>query len=291
MPLTTFTGVSAAEEVVPTETLTKVIDEFEYGPRVGMIVGGVVGGRGNVPQRFGRWNSMSLPAGSDGIAETVDAPDANVDMTESSCTPAMIRFRMPISDELEAAAETGIPAGVLAAGLELLMDEWETDVLAVSTGATNTTSATTADFELPEFRAMRQAYRALEIEKYGMPALVLHDDALNPLENSIDTSGSPYTLKIGDTLRRELGPAYQGRLAGFEVFRAPNVAVEGAGRSNFATPMGLSGGLISVLNEAPSVRMTRGDVAENRASTFWHFRLWKGQAIRNPRRFLEVLSS
>lgn len=291
MPLTTYTGTTEMTEVIPTELISGAIDEFEFDPRVCLLVAGVFGGKGNVPKRFARWNQLTIPAGGLGIAETVDAPDANVDITEDSITPARIRFRLPISDEVKAEALGGIPAGALAAGLEALWDQLEDDIANVSTGATNTSGAYTTSFDLDAFRTARQDYRADNLWKFGAAALVLHDDALNPLETAIDQSAGPYQFKGNDTLERELGPEYQGRLRGFEVFRCPSVVAAGGGRSNFATPMGQQGGLAVVMNKMPSVKYTRGDTAENRGSDFYHFELWKGQGIRNARRFLEVRSS
>ncbi len=292
MPLTTYTGTGEAEEIIPTEILSTTIDAYEFSPRVGLIVGGVVPGKGNIPKRFARWNQLTIPGAAIGIGETVDAPDANVDMTESTVTPARIRFRLPVSTELLAeAAVPGIPAGALQQGLEALMSQLETDILGASNSATTTVNAVTDAFEIPEFQATRQTYRGMELGAFGVPALVLHDDALDDLEAAIDGSTSIYLMKESDTLKRELGDAYQGRLRGFEVFRAPSVSAEGAGWSNFATPMGLGGGLVTVMNAMPNVVMSDGDEAHNRAVKFFHFELWKGQGLRNPRRFLEVLSS
>lgn len=291
MPLTTFTGTSEMTEVIETELLDGAIADFEYEPLSALVVAGKVAGKGNIPKRFARWNTLSIPGAALGIAETVDAPYANVDITESSITPAMIRFLMAISDEVKVSALGGIPAGALAQGLEALNQQMNDDLCNVSTGATSTTGAYTTSFDLSAFRTMRQAYRAMELQKFGVAALVLHDDALDPLETAIDQSASMWALKQSDSLSRELGADYQGRLRGFEVFRDPSVVAASGGRSNFATPMGLGGGLTLVINEMPSVRYTRGDTAENRASDFYHFRCWKGQGISNPRRFLEVRSA
>lgn len=290
MPLTTFVGTPEMTEVIKSELLPDFIDEYEYLARIWMAVAGVSGGKGNIPKRFGRWNQLTIPAGAIGIGETVSAPDATIDMTESTITPAMTRFRLPISDQVFVEAETGIPVGALQGGLEAMADLIDTNVLAVSTAATMSTGAVIDAFQLPELETTMQTYRALELPAPAGVALVLHDDALNPLETDIRVSQSPYTLTESDTLSMELGPAYQGRIRGFDVFRSARVAATGAGRSNFATPIGASGGLGVVVNELPRVVRTRGDDAENRASTFWHFRMWLGQGIRNPRRFLEVLS-
>lgn len=289
MPLTTYTGTTEMTEVVPTEELSSFIAAYEWEPRSADSIVAVRGGRGNVPIRFARWNQMTgVPAGT--VAETVDGVDANIDITESSITPGMVRFRFPISDEVIAAAEGGVPAGALAETMDAMADRIETDILANSTSATSTSGSATVAFQLSQFRTALQTYRALRCPG-DMHALVLHDDALGSLETAIDNSSSPHALKREDTLARELGQAYQGRLRGFQVFLSGRVADESSGHSNFATPMGANSGLGIVVNKLPHVVATRGDEAENRKVTFYHFAAWYGTGLINPRRFLEVLSA
>lgn len=289
MPLTTYTGTSAMTEVIETELIPDFIQSYEYEPRVADAIAWIRGGKGNIPVRYPRWNVTSgVPAGT--VAETVDAEDVNVDLAESSITPGLVRFRVPISDEAVAMAKAGIPAGALRQFMEALMDRMDSDTLSSSTSATTSVNTVADEFELAEFHATRQAYRALRLPG-SMHALALHDDALDALEIDIGVQSSMWALRPDDQLQRALGSAFQGRMGGFNVFVSGNIADESTGHSNFATPMGMESGLGLVLNELPSVVSTRSDVAENRASTFYHFRAWYGFGLTNPRRFLEVLSA
>lgn len=289
MPLTTYQGTTEMTTVIPTELLATFIDEYEYPQHVWQMVSHLSAGLGNVPKNFSRWDALTVPAGGIGIAETVDAPDGNVALSESTITPSMTRWRMPISDEAITEASLGVPAGALSAGLDAMSELKEIDVLGVSTSATLSVLSNLTTFDTAAFRTMLQTYRALNLPAPRGNALVLHDDTLAALEGDIDASSSNYLLKSSDTLSRALGPAFMGEYRGFMVFRSPHVAVDGAGHSNFAQPIG--DGIGVVVNELPSVVRTRGDEAENRASTFYHFRLWMGQGVKNPRRLLEVLSA
>lgn len=292
MPLTTYVGTSEFTEVIKTELIPQTIDAFEYDPTVALTVAASQPGKGNIAVRFPRLNEFSVPAGT--VAETVDHPDANVDITESSITPGMVRFRVPISDEAVVMAEAGIPTDVLREVLTAMLVRLDSDLLSASTAATLSTGAVGVAFGLGEFHAARQYYRAQKIEQFGgRHALVLHTDAIDALENSIRASSSPWALKEGDVaLKTALGMQYQGAMNGIDIFQSALVADEGAGHSNFMTPMGgRVSGLGLVLNEMPSIKMERGNEGESRASSFYHCRMWYGTGIRNPRRFVEVLSA
>jgi hypothetical protein len=275
-------------EVIETELIPDYIAAFEYEPPVATSVAWIKGGKGNIPVRYPRWNELTIAGGT--VAETVDAPDVTVDLAESSITPAMVRFRMPISDEVAVEAMSGIPQGALNQGLTAMIQRMDSDGLSSSTSATNTVGAVGTAFGLAEFHTARQNYRARRLPG-SLHALVLHDDALDALENSIRNNSSPWAIKPNEQLAAAVGSQFQGQMAGFQIFLAGQVADESTGHSNFATPMGGESGLGIVLNELPSVRVTRGDTAENRASTFYHFRMWYGFGLTNPRRFLEVLSA
>src|SRR6187551_30684 len=96
--LTTYTGLADMAEVIPTELLGQFIAAYAYEPRVADSIAWVRPGKGNIPVRYPRWSAAAtVPSGT--VAETVDSADVEVDLTESSITPGMVRFRMPISDE------------------------------------------------------------------------------------------------------------------------------------------------------------------------------------------------
>lgn len=292
MPLSTYVGTSEFTEVIQTELIPQTIAAYEYEPTVALTIAWAKPGKGNVPNRFPRINALSVPAGT--VAETVDHTDVNVDLAESSVTPGMVRFRIPISDEASVMAESGIPTDVLRSALDAMLVRLDTDLLAASTSATLSTGAITNAFTLDQFHSARQYYRAQRIEQFGgRHAMVLHYDAMDALEDSIRNSSSPWVIKSGDgRLAEGLGSQYQGNMNGLEIFCSGNVAAETTGNSNFITPMGAGlSGLGVVMNEMPSIKLERGNEGELRASSFYHCRMWYGTGIVNPRRFVEVLSA
>lgn len=292
MPLTTYVGTTEFTEVIQTELIPQAIAAYEYEPTVGLVVAWSKPGKGNIPNRFPRMNALTVPAGT--VAETVDHTDVNVDITESSVTPGMVRFRIPISDEAVAEAEAGIPTDVLRGALDAMMVRLDTDLCSSSTAATLSVGSTAVSFGLDQFHAARQYYRAQRIEQFGgSHALVLDYTPMDALENSIRNSSSPWALKRDDQrLVEGLGSQYQGTMNGINVFCTGSVAAQAPGFSNFMTPMGAGlSGLAIVLNELPSIKMERGNEGELRASSFYHCRMWYGTGICNPRRFVEVLSA
>ena len=288
--LSTYTGVADATEVIPTELLDEFIQAYEYEPRVADAIAWSRPGRGNVPVRYPRWDQATVPAGT--VAETDTAPDVEVAMSESSITPAVVRFRMPISDEASVEALRGIPAGALANQMEALMDRVDSDALSASTSATQTVGLVTDTFDLEHFSAVVTDVRSRRWRAPSGVALARHDEPLDALETSIRQSSSPWAIKEDQRLSEALGQGFQGTMRGLRIFLSGNVAVEGAGWSNFATPIGAGqSGLGVVMNQRPAVVSTRGDEAENRWATFYHFSAWYGFGLTNPSRFLEVLSA
>jgi hypothetical protein len=291
MPLTTYVGLSEFTEVVPTELIPGVIAGYAYTPTVVDAIADIKAGRGNVPVRFPRFNALSVPSGT--VAETVDHTDVNVDLAESSITPAMVRFRVPISDEVAAAALAGIPLGVLKSAIDAMNVRRDSDGLAASTAASEQTGAVGTAMTLEAFHSARAAYRALYVEQFGgRHAFVMAPTAITSLEASIRNQSGPWAMQRDSALAASIGSQYQGSMNGLEIFHSGNVAAESTGWSNFITPMGSGlSGLGQVVNEMPNVKVERGNEGELRATTFYHFRMWYGSGITNPTRFLEVLSA
>lgn len=290
MPLTTYTGTADVTEVIPTELLDNFIRSYDYEPRVADAVAWTRPGRGNVAVRYPRWDQATVPAGT--VAETVDGTDVEVALSESTITPGVVRFRMPISDEATVEALRGVPAGALMNQMEALLDRVDSDALSSSTSATQTVGTNTTAFDLDAFSAVVTDLRARRWRTPMGTALVLHDDALDALEQSIRQSGSPWAIKDAERLQESLGSGYQGRMRGLDIFLSGNVAADGGGHSNFATPIGAGiSGLGLVMNKRPSVVATRGDDAENRMSTYYHFCAWYGFGITDPAHLVECLSA
>lgn len=291
MPISTFTGLSAAQHIVPTEEIDGFIAGYEYPIPVSMALAWVVPGTGSTPHRFPRWGEITVPGGT--VAETVAFADANISTAEGTGTPGMVGFRMPISDEVVAAATGGVPAAVLIEGIRALTNRMDSDLCGISTSATNATGAITDTFTLAKFRSALAAYKALRIpdSPFGHAMVLDHGPAAALLE-SLHSSAATLLVSQGDSMG--LGPVAGriGRLYGVEVFETGNVAAESTGKSNFMTPIGAThSGLGLVLSKMPHIEVSRGDDATARKVTYYVFAAWYAAALANTRRFLEVLSA
>jgi len=284
--------VSDVTHVVPAEEIDSYIQGPNFAVRVAEMVAWAQPTRGSIAKKFPRWSAApSVPAGTK--TETDTATDIQVATAEGSVTPAIVPFRVPISDEAAAGfmAGRGLPAEIIDIAIEALLERMDTDALAVSTGATSTTGAATDTFGASKFRSALATYRGLKIR--GGPlghALVLQDDGIRDLHESIGSSSSPFVKTAMDSIR--FGPAsgWIGGYSGVQLFSSPNVAAEAPGWSGFFTPIGFrQAGIAIGVTESPNVRITRGDDAENRAVTYANFRAWYGVGLINPDRVLEVL--
>lgn len=284
--LGTFTSAADVEEVVPTELIPNFIANFEYGARIGMGIVWSKPGQGSIVNRFPRFNAVTVPAGTKTESDTFS--DTEIDTTESSITPGLVGFRFPISDEM--AVHSGIHPMALTEAMNALLDRIDTDVLAATTSLTSTAGAVTDEYTLTRFKSDLSAYRALNIPGAGPVALVLHENGASDLVNSLTSTAAVFAKDSGDTLAVGTSQGFIGSLHGVSVYSSPNVATESTGHSGVMTPIGdMRCGLAIVLQEMPRVVSTRGDEAENRAVTFWHFRAWYGAGVANPRRALEIL--
>lgn len=284
--------VADVTHVVPAEEIDDYIQGPNFAVRVAEMIAWAQPTRGSVAKRFPRWSAApSVPASTK--TETDAATDIQVATAEGSVTPAIVPFRVPISDEAAAGfqAGRGLPAEIIDIAIEALLERMDTDALAVSTGATNTTGAATDNFGMAKFRAALATYRGLKIRGGPMGhGLVVQDDGARDLHDSMASSSSPFVKTQADSIRFGPSSGWLGTLSGVQVFSSPNVAAEAPGWSGFFTPIGFrQAGIAIGVTEAPNVRITRGDDAETRAVTYAVFRAWYGTGLINPDRVLEVL--
>lgn len=289
--LSPVTTVSDVAHIVDAEQIDEFVDNYSYHPPVGVAVAATRPGKGNVPIKFTRLGAITVPSGTH--TETEVATDVEIASAEESITPGLVIFRFPIPDELMAgAAGRGVPGEALAECLDAAANRLDVDTLASSTSATQTYGAITDAFTLAHLRAAKAYAKGLRVKPgpSGM-ALVLHTDAVAQLEESMHTSGATVPWGQGGMDQFGLIGGYQGILHGLQVFESGNVAAETTGWSNFITPIGRGGGLGLVMNELPNIRMSRGDDAELRATTFFNVRMWYGAGMANRLKLVEVLSS
>lgn len=289
MAFTTYPSSTDLTELIPAELIDNYVAKFEYPAPVGMSIAWVRGGMGNVPIRFPRWNQMTLSALTQ--SEETDAfQEEELDTTENSITPALHGFTVKIPDQVVAGAQVGVPVGLIDEGMSSLIDYFHTLVLASFTGGTTVAGAVTDDYTLSRFRSDIATYKALEVPPQGESegvALILSHAGASDLLESLHTTGATLLGEGSLTLRPQSGEL--GSMHGVRIIESVRVPDSSTGAAGALTPVGFQKcGFGIVLNEAPSMRVTRGDTAESTASTWYHYRLWFGTGIVNPRRFIEV---
>ena len=290
--LSTYLGTSEATELIPTELIPSFVQGYEFADRVGMAIAWGRPGQGNVPVRFPRMNLLGatsgagVPAGTKSESDTFT--DVLIDFAESTITPGMVGFRLPISDEAVAGVGgiAAVPAGSLAQCLEALADRIDSDTLSSSTSATNSVGTVSRDYTVAEFRSDLATYKTLNIP--GAPALVLHHNGMADLLGSIHASTAGL-VRGSSSVELGADDGFQGVLHGVSLYESGNVPSESTGHSGLMTPQGTESGYGIVMNEMPNIRPTRGDEAEQRAVTFYVCRAWYGTGLTNPRRCQEVL--
>lgn len=292
MPLSTYLGTTEATEYVPTERIGPIIAGFQYTATVGMGVAWPERAMGSVPHRFVRWNELTIASGT--VAETVDAPDTNVDTTESSIAAASVRFRLPISDDLvmEQAQQGRIPMSALAEAMRALQNRIDSDILSASTSATQTNGSVTRTYTLTEFKDDIRAYDALDVPP-GMSGTVavISKAAGHQLTDSLTSAAATLIKSEGDTLQVSQRGGFMGTLHGISVYKSGNVPNESTGASGLMTEAGQNAsGYGFTIARLPSVVPTRGDDAERRKVTYFVFDAFYGTGLTSPTRSLELLT-
>lgn len=290
MPITTYTGTTEAAEVVLVENVDAYLFGYHYPAPSGVAIVATKPGKGTVPVRFPRLGAIAVPAGT--LAETVDAVDVNVDLSENTITPARVAFTMPISDDLVMnQIGNGIPVVVLNDAIRAVYSRIHSDLLAASASSTSATGALADVFTLERYRSAKAAWRATEVQDDGAGvAMMLHGDTFQALEESAASSGSPFALRPQDSPLFAHTHGYQGTIGGFELFSSSQVAADSTGHSNWITPIGDMSGLGMVMSVLPKIVTHRGNDGERRATTYAHITTYFGVGIVNQTRFLEVLA-
>lgn len=290
--MATETTATSATELVPTEKIGLYIQSVNLPERIGLTIAWAEPGQGSIAVRFPRLDGITVPAGTK--TEAADFSRVEQLFSESTITPGLVGFEQVITDEAMVMTVKGpaIRAVVIDNALRHLWDRVDTDVLASSTSSTNTTGATTDVFGRDKFQAAIAAYNALDIPGLGMGvALVLDQGPMADLTADMVLS----TATTADRFAGLLGPSsgYRGNVFGVEVFCSSRVATEGAGMSNFMTPIGYqASGLGIVVQEWPRLDGPARGVLGNRAAMEFHvLRAWYGCGLTNPNRILEVLSA
>lgn len=285
------TTTTSAEELVPVEDIDTYIANFNYVVPSGLAVAWARPSIGSIPVRFPRWNEISVPSGTKNEAE--DFTRVEVTTTEASATPGLVGFEVVLTDELLAGAQGGVPESLLQQGVRAILGRMNSDVLGVSTGATNATGSTSDALGREKFSAAAAAYRALEIDPgaTGLHAAILAHGPMGELDkDEVLTSAAIAGKSMMDVMSATSG--YKGRYGGFELFEDGAVANEAPGKSNIMTPIGAQvSGLGLAMTEMPRVARARAELGNRAAADFYVLRAWYGASLAYPQNLLEVLSA
>lgn len=293
--LTTDVGTTELTEWIPTEILPSIAQSFEYAARTAEAIAWTKPGAGSIAHRFIRWNQLNagagVPAGTKTESDTFT--DVLLDLAESSITPGIVGFRLPVPDESMRQTVIGpmIQTSLAVEALNAINDRRDSDVLSSITSATNTAGAATDNFTIQKAVAALAAWRALNVPDIdGGVAFLLHHDGFRDLEADTSATSAPFvpTQTPGDMFGVRAG--VKGMWMGALMIDSGNAPANASNWSGCITAIGneRSGlGLVDV--ESPNIRTSRGDDAENRAVTYLIVRSWYGAGLTNPNRILEVL--
>lgn len=296
--LTTYAGTTEVTELIPTEVIPSFVQGYEFRDRVGMQIAWGRPGQGTVAVRFPRFNLMGatsgagVPAGTK--AESDVFTDVLIDTTESSITPGMVGFRLPISDEavMNSSSPAGgaVPAQSLAECLEALAERIDTDILSSSTSATNQAGAVTDTYDLARFRSDLADWKALDVPAGARVCLTLGHTAAEELLAAMHASSATMVTSRGDSAQLSASDGFIGTFHGVDLYETGGLPTESTGLSGLMTQAGAQRSAYGiVMNEMPNIRPTRGDDAELRAVTYYVVRAHYGTGLTNPRRCLEIL--
>ena len=181
-------------------------------------------------------SGSGVPAGTKSESDTFT--DVDLHTAESSVTPGLVGFRMPVSDEAAVQSLAGVQAGALVEAIRALEDRIDTDILAGSASATSIVGAAADDLTLTKFRAACATYKATD-PMGADHACVLSHTCAGDLLDSLHATGASFARSAGDSFDMKPVAGYLGKLHGFDCFESGNVADNGSGAdSNFMTPIG-----------------------------------------------------
>lgn len=280
---------ASVTELIPTEEIGSWLDGYGYTARCGLIIAATIPGIGSIPMRSPRWDQLTPPAGAK--AEGDDFTQVEMTTSEESATPALVGFETALTDEV-VAGRRGIREAHLIEAVNSLSNRIDSDILAVSTSATNIAGTTATVCGRQAFSAYAAAYRALDIPGGEMMdhAFCGSHDAFRDLDDDEVVTAAVKAANDG-FLALASAAGYKGSYGGFQLFESGNVAAESPGWSNFMTPIGAGrSGLMCVMTQGPTVEQNRGRDGARAASTYYVFRAWYGAGLRNGTRILECRS-
>lgn len=275
-----FVGSDEVAGAIPTEGIKPYIEGFNLPPNIGLMIISAMGGQGAVPQRINRWNDVTLPDPVRAGGETDEFLDVEVTSTFSEVTPTLkgVKTRIPDEPRASVAVPGMIPTGALNELIRHAARYRDQDILDTSLGATNIVGTTATEFTGAQFRTCMNEFLTLD-NQAGVPVFVGSRSAFADLRNDFAEVMAQAARNVDQRIFDGTNNAYRGNIYGYDLWESGNVAVEGAGYSNFMTHVGGNVGIGGVIQEDIRVEVSRGDESTGRALTMYVIRWWDGYAL------------
>lgn len=250
----------------------------------------------NVSTPFLRWEDTDLSSLSKSEGDNAD--EIQMQTNEATATPAIVSFEVALTDEAKRGAveDLDIMERLVEEAIMALRNLRDSDILAVSTGATQFTGATTDPLTEDAYYSAIGTYRGLDpvIGPEGA-VVILGNQAASDLRRStqLSSAGSRVMDPFG---KGPIGSPVLGELGGALVLESSNVAVEGSGLSNIITSVGQGSGLGLAWapgeeGEEIQIEVNRGEEGARRGVTFMVFRMDYAAVLTDARGLVELLSA
>jgi hypothetical protein len=272
-----FVGTADMTAAIPSELIAPFIEQFNLPFNVGLLIVSALPGMGTVPSRVVRWNDLTLPTVVRAGGESDTFNPIDIDTTSSEVTPVLKGFVTKVTDEVVPSVlpPGAVPAGALAQLIRKAMQFIDVDILDTSLSATNISGTDVTIFNQQAFRDCMHTMIALENEQ-GRRVFVGGHSAFQDLRDDFTESMAQQSQFIQQSIFEGTNNAFAGNLYGIDLWESGNVAVEGAGFSNFLVTIGGNVVIGYVRNEQVRVEATRGDSSAERALTQYVIRWWDG---------------
>jgi len=292
---TNRTGVTAQNDLVPTEQIPQLVREFPYEPTIMMELAHVEPApKGSVAVRFPRYDQFSVPASA--VAESDENTIVALTTSTGTATPAIKRFSLLVNDELKAVRD--IPDGMISVEMVVevmraVLEDVDTQCLSNVTSATQTYGAAT---DIPDMDWLDGFIAQYATYRHGRSgprhAVVL---APNQWMKFIHTSKNSGGAALAEMLAggdKGTASGYKFTYSNIEIFSVNTVANESGDRRNAVMmPVGRGrAGLGIAVKELFRAVINRGHSGENRGGDWYDIRSWAGYGVADATAMLEGLS-
>lgn len=277
LPAGEWVGTADMAAAIPSELINNFIEDFNLPPNIGTLIVSNLPSMGTVPSRVVVWNDLTLPTVVRAGGETDVFLSTDIDTTSAEVAPVLKGFMTKITDEVipSVAIPGSVPAGALAQLVRKAMQFIDVDILDSSTVATNISGTDATVFDQQALRDCAQTFIALENQQ-GQRIFVGGHSAFADLRNDFTESIAQQAQFIDQSLFDMTNNAFVARIYGIDLWESGNVAVQGAGFSNFMTTIGGNVVIGYVREQGVRVEATRGDESASRALTQYVVRWWDG---------------